>query len=921
MRPLNLVISAFGPYAGKVQLHMEDLGKKGLYLITGDTGAGKTTIFDAICYALFGEASGSNREAGMFRSKYADDSVDTFVELTFVHCEKNYSVKRVPEYLRPKKSGQGFTKNVAGAILTMPDGRIIDKVRDVNVAIEGVLGINRDQFAQIAMIAQGDFLKLLLAGTEQRQKIFRELFKTELYEKLQEGIEEERKRVYSICEDNRKSIQQYIRDIVVDSDDEEKENVDRAKSGQMPIIEVIALLDRLIGRNSDFILDISTELERVEQELDKVKAIVAKGEEIEKTKQMLEMARNQLNELDVAKEASEKELEAVKLILPEKDTLNEEAVVIEASLSDYDELDNLRLSIAKAEKSKEEAGNKLTYNKEEIDRQSELLDEYKKQLEQIKNAGISIEKIKSSITVSGMQKEALVELNTRLEHKLNMEKDLERAQEKYISSKEEYSKCKGISDVLEQRFRDGQAGILASKLEEGMPCPVCGSTMHPHIACLVDDVPTKDDVDKALAATDKAREAAESCSRSAGQIKARVEEQEAAIIKELARLCDTDSLVNAQEVIDKALSTVIEEMDTLQGELKEQERNLKLKNDIEVKCPQIESQIDNLTKESTNLSIQIERESSLIEENLKQLAKLRDKLKYDSRQFALDEINSLRDRAKKIQSDFDDATKKCATVANKIESVKGQITGYSKIVENSQDIDLNKYKLEAYELSNTQDGIRKNMQAVLARNETYNAIKGNISDKITELSENESHYQWIEALSSTANGRLKGKEKVKLETYIQMTYFDRIINRANIRFRAMSGEQYELKRAEESGTNRGQSGLELNIIDHYNGSERSVKTLSGGESFMASLSLALGLSDEVQAIAGGIQIDTVFVDEGFGSLDSDTLQQAYRALVSLTEGNRLVGIISHVNELKDKIDKQIVVTKSSAYGSTARLYV
>ena len=185
----------------------------------------------------------------------------------------------------------------------------------------------------------------------------------------------------------------------------------------------------------------------------------------------------------------------------------------------------------------------------------------------------------------------------------------------------------------------------------------------------------------------------------------------------------------------------------------------------------------------------------------------------------------------------------------------------------------------------------------------------------------EKRYGYVSSLADTANGKLSGKEKIMLETYIQTTYFDRIIARANLRFMKMSDAQYELKRLEEASNNRSQSGLDLGVIDHYNGSQRSVKTLSGGESFMAALSLALGLSDEIQSSAGGIQIDTMFVDEGFGTLDSDSLELAYNALAGLTEGNRLVGIISHVSELKDKIDKQIVVTKEKSGGSNAILQI
>lgn len=477
MRPLKLKVSAFGPYAGVTEIDFEKLGTGGLYLITGDTGAGKTTIFDAITYALYGDPSGNNREVSMLRSKYADDSTPTEVELRFSYYGKEYTVKRNPEYERANKRGSGTTKQIANAEFIYPDGKVVTKIKDVDYAVKSVIGIDRNQFCQIAMIAQGDFLKLLLAPTKERMEIFRHIFKTELFSNLQERLK----------------------------------------------------------RESGALSDECTTI---------------------KIKEAIDSAQRKLNECE----------------------------------------------------------------------------------------------------------------------------------------------------------------------------------------------------------------------------------------KELA------SLASAKEEIRKRLDDAVD--------------------------------------------INLEQEAA---------------------------------RQSRMDSQLKEIEKEEKTVHSRIS--------------------VNRKSLE------------------------------NIKMKSGDLIAAEHKYSWVKALSNTANGNISGKEKIMLETYIQMNYFDRIIARANSRLMIMTDGQYDLVRRKETLTKQGQSGLDLDVIDHYNGSRRSVKTLSGGESFKASLALALGLSDEIQTSAGGIKLDTMFVDEGFGSLDEDSLSQAMKALTSLADNNRLVGIISHVGELKQKIDKQIIVTKDKSGGSQAEIVV
>ena len=307
MRPIKLTVSAFGPYAGKTVLDLDKLGENGLYLITGDTGAGKTTIFDAITYALYGEASGDNREPSMFRSKYAEATTPTEVELVFSYAGKTYTVKRNPEYERPKSRGEGFTTQKAEVQLKYPDGRVVTKQRDVDNAIRDIMGINRSQFLQIAMIAQGDFLKLLLAPTEERKKIFRQIFKTQLYQDLQDRLKKESGQLNDKCDAAHNSIKQYIDGITCDENDVLSIEVEKAKNGLLPAKDVMDLIDRLLTQDNDKKTAIQKSISDADKALEIVNANLGKIEAKEQTQKALDQAQKNLigeNETNLALKAA-----------------------------------------------------------------------------------------------------------------------------------------------------------------------------------------------------------------------------------------------------------------------------------------------------------------------------------------------------------------------------------------------------------------------------------------------------------------------------------------------------------------------------------------------------------------------------------------------------------------------------------------
>lgn len=921
MRPLLLKMSAFGPYAGETTIPMSELGNKGLYLITGDTGAGKTTIFDAICFALFGEASGQNRETSMFRSKYADAETPTEVELIFSHNGKEYTVKRCPEYFRPAKRGEGLKKQVADAQLTMPDGQVITKVREVTTAIENILGINRDQFSQIAMLAQGDFLKLLLADTKQRQEIFRELFKTGYYQKLQFELENKRKEIYGQVEDGRKSVNQYIAGIMVPESDVLELEVEKAKSGELTTADILELIGKLIFKDQNqksqldiFLSDINKELETVNSKIGAAMALSQAKIDLEEAKNALKKA---LPEEQEYKTAYEKAKEALK----EKDEITTLAAQISVELKNYDEIYALKASVesakqlqAKSEKILETKTETVSYKKTEIE-------SLKKEQSEYKDVSVSLEKYKNDLEKVYAQIDALKELEDDYKAYMQDKNVLLEAQNAYVIADEEFKRLNDAYECMDQAYRDGKAGILASKLKEGERCPVCGSTSHPMKAPVSKDVPTDKELADAKESAEKARNRAQLMSSEVEKINSQIETKVVEIKKKAVKLFGDSSfdVLNILDHIKKSLGELNTQIDEINKIITELQKKVDRKIEIDKLIPDMDEQVVALNIEISELKASLAANKSKIEENEKQLNSLKMTLKYESKAEAQAKYEELEEKSKLLQDGFDIAQKMMDAKTKEVVALKSKIEGLTNTLKSEDTVDLESIKQQKQELDDKQATNIEQTQIIASRLENNESIKNNIEKKSAQITDIEKRLQWVTTLADTANGKLRGKEKIMLETYIQTTYFDRIISRANLRLMKMSGGQYELKRQGEASNTRSQSGLELGVIDHYNGTERSVKTLSGGESFMASLSLALGLSDEVQSSAGGINIETMFVDEGFGSLDPDTLELAYSALAGLTEGNKLVGIISHVTELKTKIDSQIIVTKEKSGGSFIRL--
>ncbi len=921
MRPIKLTVSAFGPYAKRHEIDLSKLGEKGLYLITGDTGAGKTTIFDAITYALYGEPSGENREVSMLRSKYADEDTPTLVELTFAYAGKEYTIKRNPEYMRKKKSGEGYTSQSAAVELTYPDGRVETQTKTVRKCVEDILGVTREQFCQIAMIAQGDFLKLLLAKTEERQKIFREIFKTSIYRTFQEKIKAEASIIDKERTNARNSVSQYIGGMLCDEDNALSIDANKAKNGEMLTENVVSLLEKLTDEDRKLSEELKNQTSQLDKKLDALTTVITKAQEQKKAQNELALAKAELSENEPKLDKLKAVLQSEKEKMKEAEKLSREILQIESEMPLYDEAEEKGRAI-------EEIKKQIAADKQSCDRGVKLLDELRGQTEALKETRKALEN-------AGEQRAQLESEREKVQLKIASADELcadlaelKKLCDSYRIAKDRYTKAsqkaeEALCDALSKRraFNNEQAGIMAENLAEGEPCPVCGSVSHPNKAVKSQSAPTQAQVESAEENARKAQQAANSESSRASEIRGNVTISETAVKKKIAELLGECEMIDAVKCTQELIARMQVQEAKLSEQIKAEELKVKKKADLDVIVPQKEQE---LAKGTEELSAIKERISSLSAKHLemtKQLEELSKKLKFESREHAKKAIMERAVRAREIVKIIEELEKRYSEHDKTIAQLRANIEQLERLLSGAESIDEEEKLREKAELTVKRAELSERTEKVAHRFSTNETVLRNVLRKAHELTELDRKWTWVNALSNTANGNISGKEKIMLETYIQMTYFDRILRRANVHLMKMSGGKYDLKRRQEAENLRSQSGLELDVTDHYNGSTRSVKSLSGGESFIASLSLALGLSEEIQASAGGIRLDSMFVDEGFGSLDEETLQQAMRALHSLTEGSRLVGIISHVSELRREIDRQVVVRKEKSGGSTVTIVV
>ena len=1114
MKPLKLTLSAFGPYAGETVIDFTQLGGQGLFLVTGDTGAGKTTIFDGITFALYGETSGGVREASMLRSKYAEPETPTYAEYIFEYKGAVYTVKRSPDYERPKTRGKGMTMQKGEALLTFSDGRApVTKLKEVNQAVTDLIGLDMKQFTQIAMIAQGDFRKLLLADTEERSNIFRKLFHTDIYKVIQEKLKFEAGGLDKAYKELLRSIRQYTEQVRYSVEDPlgqqwalmEKNGFEGNLEEGLEVLEQFLKADKdtLKALNKQ-IKENDAKLENMNQLFGKVhKEADAKARK-EKLLEEREILFPQLEQVQKDAENAAKEPEEIQQLIfsiqKEKEKLDrytnlekliseieDASVLIEKLKTDSTALQN-RQKETKAvleEKQKEyQATDRTEKEKAETDFQKEKIDslyagvykncgnleflltkimnletqakEMKTQSEQMKKeladleeqivSGGNLEARENSLIMRLQQIQKMKDQQKRCQI---LEKEAESKKKAYLIASQKRTEIKEFLNRMEQAYLDAQAGVLAAGLQEGMPCPVCGSVHHPKLTQMPEKVPTEEQLKKQKMVAETAEQAASDSSVQAGEAAGLVqrskEELTEGIKSYVAQFLPEEKTeeILRNEITDSELRSFVKDQEShAQTELEEIQKQKKAQLDLQKKKEEFSRQLEQHAKEFQKLQISIEKRKSQQEsiqeqlqnqldepifswlredtqqkmisdsglqqdqnskavyqqgsqevslllqqgrtaaEWLKQQQDILDQKRKDQTAFleqrklletqiskVQTEITTLTDRInqnqqqtaaeksrseqmqkqrenmekelgertkeeilsqiqlqtrerKKLETHYKTVTEVKEALEKRMTELNSVITSLTEQLKESANISIEELNVQKENFTQQKKSLSANRDEIHARLE----INGDMYEKIrrqqTELLKTETRWKWMKSLSDTANGTITGKARIMLETYIQMQYFDRILARANIRLMTMSSGQYELVRRKENKSRVGKTGLELDVVDHYNGTVRSVKTLSGGETFQASLSLALGLSDEIQSSSGGIQLDTMFVDEGFGSLDEDALDQAIRALKDLSQGSRLVGIVSHVTELKERIDKKIIVTKKrteDGVGSTIRI--
>ncbi len=914
MRPITLTMSAFGPYGRETTIDFSQLGRQGLYLITGDTGAGKTSIFDGVTFALYGEASGANREPSMFRSSYAEPDAPTFVELTFQCRGETYTVRRNPEYLRPAKRGKKEVKEKADATLTYPDDRPpVTGARDVTKAVCDIIGLDRVQFSRVAMIAQGEFLNLLLAKTEERSKIFREIFHTGPYQQLQEVLRAEASKGKGDYEVLTQSIRQHMDGVRVPEVWKEQWEEAAAREDVLPLLEGILTQDK---KDLDEFAREETDLSGQAASLDKA---IGQGETLEKARKDLEEVRQNLPVLKVRLEAAAEVWNSARV---REESLGRLAVEIEThtrQLKVYEERDVLVKQIGRCGKQLESAKSQIETGRESVRQMESELTALQQEQAVLTGLEQKTERLAHRWKELADRKQDLKKLGDLLarheELKLAHDKDLK----DYLAAVRTLEERRQSYGRMERAFLDGQAGYLAGLLREGEACPVCGSLHHPAPAEQGREVPSEESLREEKARLELAESKAARASETAGVARERWEEAGRQVKAWAEQLFGADAVEDLSVHVERAVKDQQEKEYALEQEeslLKEQTAR---REKIEVRLTELTKRLQNAREDIWEGEKTAAALESAMTAQREQLAAREESLEFTTRQEAENHIQTLQSTLGEERKAMDAARTAWENCRKEVEQAETRESTLAEQVTSGTGGDLDALRLQRQTLNLRLEELARKREVLLTRLDANTRARGALVTQLEKRKQTESRWTWIRALSNTANGNVPGKDKVMLETYVQMTWFDRILARANVRLMNMTGGRYELRRRKEASNLKSQSGLELNVLDHYKGGERSVKTLSGGESFQASLALALGLADEMQATAGGISLDALFVDEGFGSLDDESLEQAVRTLMGLTEGNKLVGIISHVSALKVRLDRQIIVTKTRGGSSDVRV--
>ena len=933
MRPIKLVLSAFGPYASKVELDLSKLGENGVYLITGDTGAGKTTIFDAITFALFGKPSGDIRDVKTLRSEYANEEIETYVELDFIYHDEEYHIYRRPEYTytHVQKNGEVKQRSKAtDAYLILPNGDRIVKPTEVTKQVEQLLGMKRDQFRQIAMIAQGSFLEILNADTKERGRLFEKVFMTSKYSVLMDRLNQMAKESSIALNDAKLRLQQIISDIRVPEILQEQYEQTLKTFAMNDIQPVYDLLDNIIIGAKEGIENLQKQKEQVQKQLQK-----SRKEETEKTKQLQDLLSLEklLKEKPVKEEKANLYTERLKTdgekYRIQIDALKKEQAQIEYELPEYAGLTKLTAKLAEIKKQGSSVLKDLetkTSLKKQLDEDITLK---QKEAQILTDSELSLNKLfikeeEIEKKISAFYHASMIQSNYQ-----NAVDNLKKKTQFLQESTDRKAMLQKQYDDAQLSYFANQAGLLASRLIKGEPCPVCGSIEHPRPASYSDQLVTQEEINQYKKKADQVEKEYQVASKAcvdANLKMSTLQNELELVLKSVTE--QTIPLGNVKTFIDEHTVQLKKEQKEISTRIKQLQQQSKRYQELLKMIPKLQQKLTALAEEVSQSEITQTKLSVEHEQIQKQVQETTAKLKYSSETEAKNCVAILAKQILEYQQQIDQLTNESKLAMDELVYVSAQIDMLKEKVEPSIDeIPLQKNQLgllqaEIENLQVQQEEILKSIHDTQMYESDAQDTKKKIKSESDTYQTKLSRYSSLRELADVAmgNGR-SSKEKITLQEYVQIAYLDRMIHKANERYLSMSNQQYQLVRSAGTKDKRSHEALDLDVIDFSNGSIRPVSSLSGGESFIASLALALGMSDEIQSQAGGIQIDTMFIDEGFGTLDRDSLNNAIQTLMKLSGENRLVGIISHVKELKERIHKGIIVTKDlhGSHGSAAKV--
>ena len=1053
MKPTKLTLSAFGPFSDRVELDLTQLDGQGLFLITGDTGAGKTTLFDAICFALYGEVSGPYRPVEHLRSDFAAPDAQTFVQLEFVHRGKTYTLKRNPAYERPKLRGSGTVKEKPDALLTRPGEPPVQGVRQVNTAVRELLGIDCAQFKQVGMIAQGEFMKLLNASTDEREGILRQVFATQKYQNLTNALQAAASDARKACENQNLLMLERFRQVDCPETSAKKAGIVELKRADTPALlpQMQAALAALLEEDKAELARLEPALEQARQALTEATRLEEQAKAAQGTRQHLKETRAELNQLQakapemqqreeafrrseaalkqvkpladradgaaLAEKSARAELAALtsplgkarlteedaftrlkqaQMAQPEAENLSKKLALLEQQLPLYRQHQEAAEALAELKTQTETAVTDFETAKAAAEAKEEALRQTRRELDALKEVPLQLAQVCQHYKDLTGAKNALADWRAAAEAEQTAAAALHDAQEIYMKKQETFQQAEAHAAGLRRRLDDCRAGLLARDLNEGVPCPVCGAVHHPAPAALPAEPVTEADLKAAEDAREAARGEKDQAMKKSGSSSAAYnaaqehtarqwqlfaeawqelaltpplpsegpapepDQLAGALTKALADCEAEGKRLRVQDDCRKKLEKLLPtQEEAARAEAEKRENLQSALADLKAQKARAEANVEHLTQglewpsEQAALAQKAEwdgRHTALLNEQTDSQAA------YDTAQKTLNDLNEekakksavLKEKAAQAQAsarELEEILRKMAFAdradyeaalcteeelkaereeldqyQNNLRTVEAAVATLEKEAANQPQPPAPLPQLEEQRLAadRTVNELNKTNNTVSARQTANQTIAENLNRLAKESEQARHKADLLTHLYNTVKGKQAGKVNLSFEAYIQAYYFERVVEAANRRFEAMSEGRYLLRRRDDSVSISGKNALVLDVLDHYTGKLRPVSSLSGGESFKAALCLALGLSDVIQAGSGGVEIDALFVDEGFGTLDEASLDKALEVLLGLAGPGKMVGVISHVPELKDRITRQIVL-KKGPLGSTARI--